>query len=299
MEVLASLSSAISGIVERVGPSVVRVEARHRLPASGIVWSADGLIVTADHAVERDEHICIGLATGETVAATMIGRDPTTDIAVLRTETRGLEPPAWTEPAGARVGHLVVSLGRPGRTIRATLGMISAVADNWRAPSGAQIERYIQTDAGLARGFSGGPLVDSAGNVVGMNTSGLLRWAALAVPVPTLRRVVDALVAHGRIRRGYVGIGAQPVRLPPGLRAQLGQEAGLLLVSVEPQSPAERGGLLLGDVLLSLGSVEVHHLDDLMGLLTADRIGTTVPARILRGGAVQDLAVEIGERRSP
>ncbi len=299
MEVLVSLSSELSAIVERVGPSVVRVEARHRLPASGIVWSADGLIVTADHAVERDESIRIGLANGETAAATVIGRDSTTDIAVLRGEARGLEPPAWTEPAGVRVGHLVASLGRPGQTIRATLGMISAVADNWRAPSGAQIERYIQTDAGLARGFSGGPLIDSAGSVVGMNTSGLLRWAALAVPVPTLRRVVDTLVAHGRIRRGYVGIGAQPVRLPPGLRAQLGQEAGLLLVSVEPQSPAERGGLLLGDVLLSLGGIAVHHLDDLMSLLTADRIGTTVPARVLRGGAAQDLVVEIGERRSP
>jgi S1-C subfamily serine protease len=297
MEALAGLSEAFAGIVDRVGPAVVRVEARHRLPASGVVWSADGLIVTADHAVERDEHIRIGLANGDIVAATLVGRDPTTDIAVLRAEAPGLTPPEWTEPGGIRVGHLVLSLGRPGRTIRATLGMISAVADNWRAPSGAQVDRYIQTDVGLARGFSGGPLADASGRVLGVNTSGLLRWASLTVPVPTLRRVVDTLLAHGRIRRGYLGIGAQPVRLPQGLRAQLGQNTGLLLVSVESDSPAERGGLLLGDVILSLGGMAVLHHDDLMSLLAADRIGTNVPARILRGGGVKELAVEIGERR--
>ena len=297
MEALATLSNTLAGMVDTVGPSVVRVEARHRLPASGIVWSADGIVVTADHAVERDEHIRVGLASGESVGAALVGRDPTTDIAVLRAEVQDLTPPEWTEPGGVRVGHLVLSLGRPGRTIRARLGMISAVADNWRAPSGAQIERYIQSDAGPARGFSGGPLVDASGEVVGLNTSGLLRWASLTVPVPTLRRVVDTLLTHGRVRRGFLGIGAQPVRLPPGLRQQLGEETGLLLVSVEPDSPAGRGGLLLGDVILSLGGVAVHHHDDLTGLLTADRIGTTLPARILRGGAVKELAVEVGERR--
>ncbi len=297
MEAIVSLSNTLAGIVDKVGPSVVRVEARHRLPASGTVWSADGIIVTADHAVERDEHIRIGFANGETASAALIGRDPTTDIAVLRAESQGLILPEWTEPGGVRVGHLVLSLGRPGRTVRATLGMISAVADAWRAPSGAQIDRYIQTDARLARGFSGGLLADTSGKVVGLNTSGLLRWASLAVPVPTLRRVVDMLITHGRVRRGYLGIGAQPVRLPAPLQQQLGQETGLLLVSVESGSPAERGGLLLGDVILSIGGVIIHHLNDLTGLLTAERIGASVPARILRSGVARELAVEVGERR--
>ncbi len=297
MEAIANLSDTLAGIVDKVGPSVVRVEARHRLPASGTVWSADGVIVTADHAVERDEHIRIGLANGDTVSASLAGRDPTTDIAVLRADAQGLTLPEWTEPGGVRVGHLVLSLGRPGRTIRAAHGMISAVADTWRAPSGAEIDRYIQTDARLARGFSGGPLADASGKVVGLNTSGLLRWAALTVPVPTLRRVVDTLITHGRVRRGYLGIGAQPVRLPAALRQQLGQETGLLLVSVESGSPAERGGLLLGDVILSIGGTAIHHLNDLTGLLTAERIGASVPARVLRSGVMRELAVEVGERR--
>jgi len=297
VEAMTSLSNTLAGIVDKVGPSVVRVEARHRLPASGTVWSADGVIVTADHAVVRDEHIRIGLAGGETVSAVLIGRDPTTDIAVLRADSRGLTLPEWTEPGGVRVGHLVLSLGRPGQTIRATLGMISAVADTWRAATGAQIDRYIQTDVRLARGFSGGPLVDESGKVVGLNTSGLLRWAALTVPVPTMRRVVDTLITHGRVRRGYLGIGAQPVRLPAPLQQQLGQEMGLLLVSVEPGSPAERGGLLLGDVILTIGGVVIHHLSDLTSVLIAERIGVSVQARILRSGAVRELAVEVGERR--
>jgi S1-C subfamily serine protease len=293
---LASLSDGLAGIVDTVGTAVVRVEARHRLPSSGIVWSADGVVVTAEHSVERDEQIRIGLANGEIVTATLAGRDPTTDVAVLRAEIRGVAPPEWVEPGALRAGHLVLSLGRPGRTIRAALGVISAVADDWRGPGGARLERYIQVDTPLARGFSGGPLVDVSGRVVGLNTSGLLRWASLAVPLPTLRRVIDVLLEHGRIRRGYLGIGAQPIRLPSGLQAQLGQQAGLVLISVEPGSPAERGGLLLGDVVLSLGGVAVSQHADLMSLLTADQIGTAVSARILRGGAVRELTVEVGER---
>lgn len=297
MELLSSLSDALAGIVEKIGPSVVRIEARHRVPASGTIWTSDGVIITADHAIQRDEHIRVGLATGDVVPATLIGRDPTTDVAVLRAQASSLAVPEWTEPAGVRAGHLVISLGRPGRTIRAALSMVSATTENWRAPTGAQIDRYIQIDAGLTRGFSGGPLVDASGRVLGLNTSGLLRWAALAVPVPTLRRVVDTLMTYGRVRRGYIGIGAQPVRLPSTVRAQSGQEAGLLLVSVEPESPADAAGLLLGDVLLSLDGTPVWSPDDLIGLLSADRIGATVSARVLRGGAAQDVAVVIGERR--
>ncbi|MGQ0567916.1 MAG: S1C family serine protease [Armatimonadota bacterium] len=297
MEAIASLSNALAGIVDAVGPSVVRVEARHRLPASGIIWAADGVIVTAAHVIEHDEHIRVGLADGQAVPAMLVGRDPTTDVAALRVEASNLRPPVWSEPHAGRAGHLVLSLGRPGRTIRATLGMLSAVADNWQAPSGAQIDRYLQTDTRLAPGFSGGPLADATGNVLGMNTSGLLRRAALTVPVPTLRRVVETLLTHGRMRRGYLGIGAHPVRLPVGLRADSGQQTGLLLVSVEPDSPAERAGLLLGDVILGLGEAKIHHLNDLTGLLTDEWIGQPIPARILRSGTLKDLTIEVGERR--
>ena len=296
MELLSNLSGALAGIVEATSPSVVRVEARRRFPATGTVWAAEGLIVTADHAIEHEEHIRVGLPDGRSVAATLVGRDPTTDIALLRAETDGLAPAAWGDPASARTGHLVLSLGRPGRAVRARLGVLSAVADNWRAPSGAEIGRYLEVDTGPAPGFSGGPATNAAGDALGMQTSALLRRASLVVPVTTLRRVVDTLLTYGRVRRGYLGIGAQPVRLPGRLREELGQEAGLLLISVEPGSSAEGAGLLLGDVILGFGGGRIYHLQDLMGLLGADRIGTAMPVRILRGGVVREMSVVVGER---
>jgi S1-C subfamily serine protease len=146
-------------------------------------------------------------------------------------------------------------------------------------------------------GFSGGPLLNAAGQVVGMNTSGLLRGASLTVPVPTLRRVVDMLQAHGRVRRGFLGVSTQPVRLPAALAESLGQETGLLLTAVEPDSPAEQGGLLLGDTLVGLDDQPIRQHDDLLALLASDRIGTVVSARIIRGGQGQELPVCIGERR--
>jgi serine protease DegQ len=297
VELLSNLSAALAGIVEATGPSVVRVEARRRFPASGTVWAADGLVVTADHAVEHEEHIRVGLADGRLLAATLVGRDPTTDIALLRVEAGALAPAAWGDPAAARAGHLVVSLGRPGRAVRARLGMLSAVADNWRAPSGAEIGRYLEVDTGPSPGFSGGFAVNAAGKALGLQTSALVRRASLVVPVTTLRRVVETLLTYGRVRRGYLGIGAQPVRLPARLREDLGQDAGLLLVSVEPGSPAEESGLLLGDVILGFGGDKTHHLQDLMRLLGADRIGIPMPLRILRGGVMREASIVIGERK--
>jgi S1-C subfamily serine protease len=268
------------------------------MPSSGIVWTADGLIVTASHTVETDDHAKVGLADGRTVSATLVGRDPTTDIAVLRVDATGLSVPAWDEAARARAGQLVVSLGRPGRTIRAALGMLGAVADAWQAPTGGRFDRYLQIDSTTPRGFSGGALVAADGRMLGMNTSRLLRGATLAVPGSTLRRVVDALLTHGRIRRGYLGIGAHPVRLPAGFRQQLGQDAGLLVVSVEPSSPAESAGFYIGDVIVGVNDASVRGLRDLAGALTEDRIGAQVTARILRAGAAHNLPIVVGEREA-
>jgi serine protease DegQ len=296
VRMLSTLSAEIAGLAETAAPSVVRVEARRRWPASGLVWAAEGLVLAADHAVEQDEGIRIGLADGATVPASIVGRDPSTDIALLRAETGGLMPPAWADPQQARVGHLAVIVGRPGRTVRARLGLLSAVAAAWRAPSGAELEPYLEVSAGRAPGFSGGAVLDSAGAVLGMLTSGLARHAAVALPEPTLRRVAAGLLAYGRMRRGYLGIGAQPVRLPAGLRAPAGHAVGLLVLSVEPGSPAEKAGLFLGDVLLGIGDAPVRHPQDLIAALGADRIGVEVPVRILRGGAVQQIGVVVGER---
>lgn len=295
-EILSSLSEALAEIADRGGRGVVRVEARRRLPASGILWSADGLVVTAHHIVRRDDNIHVGLPDGRTVSATLVGRDPSTDLAVLRAEATDLTPAAWAAPDGLRVGHIVLALGRPGRTVQATLGIVSALGDEWRTPAGGKLDRYLQTDVVMYPGFSGGPLVDAAGQVLGLNTSALLRGVSLTVPAPTVRRVVEALQAHGRMRRGFLGVGAQAVRLPEAIARQVSQETGLLLVSVNPGGPAEKAGLLLGDTIVSLDDHPVRQMDDLLALLSADRVGVTTPVRFVRGGQLQERSVVIGER---
>ena len=294
-KVLQELSNGLAATAETVGASALRVEARRRLPATGIVWSADGVVVTAHHVVTKDESIGIGLPDGQTVPATLVGRDPTTDLAVLRAEVTDLTPPQWADLESLRVGHLTLALGRPGKTVQATLGIVSALGKDWRTPAGGRLDRYLQTDVVMYPGFSGGPLVDVTGQVLGLNTSALLRGISLTVPVDTVRRVVETLLTHGRVRRGYLGVGIQPVRLPEALGEELGQETGLLLVQVKSGSPAEKGGLLLGDIIVALDGQSIRHHDDLLAYLTGDRVGTAVSMHIVRAGQVQDVTVAIGE----
>ncbi|HEY3249396.1 MAG TPA: trypsin-like peptidase domain-containing protein [bacterium] len=296
MAVLANVSEELAAIVADRGGSVVRVEARHRAPSSGVVWAADGVVLTADHAVEREEDIQIGVASGEVVSATLVGRDPTTDIAVLRAQAQRLVPAQWSDAGAAKVGHLVLALARPGKTVRARLGIISALGDAWRAPAGGEFDRYLETDVAMAFGFSGGLLLDATGNALGMNTAGLLRRTALAVPAATLRRVVEMLLAHGRVQRGYLGIGAHPVRLPGALRDQLGQRTGVIVISVEPKSPAEQAGIVLGDVLVAIAGAPVRHLDDVLSRLGPDSIGKPVVVKLVRGGEAKELSVSVSER---
>jgi len=293
---LEQVSNNFADAVEGVGPAVVRVDARRRFPASGLIWSSDGLIVTAHHVVRRDEGITVGLADGRLVAAALVSRDPSTDLAVLRAEAGDLTPPAWAEDSGLRVGQLVLAVARPDDALQASLGVIGALEGAWRSPAGGQIDRYVQSDLTLYPGFSGGALVSAAGSVIGMNTSALLRGVSLTIPASTLRRVVEALVAHGRVRRGYLGIGSQPVRLPDALASELGQETGLLLITVEPDSPADRAGLLLGDTIVTLAGERVRHLDDLQAILSGDLVGQTVTVRFVRGGRVEEREITIGER---
>lgn len=297
-QVLGSLSEAMAATVITAGAGVVRVEGRKRMSASGIIWSGDGVVVTAHHILQKDDGIQVGLPDGQSVAATLAGRDPTTDLAVLRVQASGLNllPRAGSTPESLQVGHLVLALGRPGRSVQATLGIVSALGDSWRTPLGGAIDRYLQTDVVMYPGFSGGPLINASGQVAGLNTSALLRGISLAIPTGTVERVVETLLAHGRIRRGYLGVSTQPVRLPAGLAQQLGQETGLLLAAVEPDSPAEKDGLLLGDTIIALAGSPVRHHDDLLALLSGDRVGQAVPVKIVRGGQVQELQVHVGER---
>jgi S1-C subfamily serine protease len=296
-ELLTTFSNALATTVEQAGANVVRVEGRRRLPASGVIWSADGVIVTAHHVVQHDENITVGLPDGSTTTASLVGRDPTTDLAVLRSQAANLPTPAWAELDQVRVGHLVLALGRPGQTVQATLGIVSALSEqSWRTPMGGQLDRYLQTDVVMYPGFSGGPLVSVTGALVGLNSSAVVRGVSLTIPAPSIRHVVETLLTHGRVRRGYLGVSTQPVRLPAGLAQQLGQETGLLLVAVEPDSPAEQGGLVLGDTLVALANTPVRHHDDLLAQLSPERVGTTVLLQLVRGGQVIELNVPVGER---
>jgi S1-C subfamily serine protease len=281
--------------VEAAGLSVVRVEGRDRLPATGLVWSADGVVVTAHHVLERDA-VRVGLPGGGTAPARLVGRDPGVDLAVLRAEAGSLRPAAWAEPGALRVGALVLALGRPGERIMATLGVISALDEGWRTPQGGFVDRFLQTDVVMFPGFSGGPLVDADGRVVGLTSSALVNGQSLALPLPTVRQTVSALLEHGRVRRGYLGIGAQPVKLPEALREVLGQESGLLMMNVEPEGPAGRSGLLLGDTLVTLNGQPVRSLEGLLATLGGDVVGRKVPARLVRGGQLRELEVLVGER---
>ncbi|MBE2268460.1 MAG: trypsin-like peptidase domain-containing protein [Anaerolinea sp.] len=294
-DVLQSLSNDLAATVETASQSLVRVEGRRRMAASGIVWSADGLVVTANHVIERDENIGIGLPNGAVVNASLIGRDPTTDIAILKVQANNLTPAVWA--SDPKVGHLVLAVGRPDATVQATLGVVSAVGEAWRTGAGGTIDMYLQTDVVMYPGFSGGALVTAGGQMFGMNTSGLANGVSLTIPAATLQRVAGALQAHGRVRRGFLGVSAQPVRLAANVAAQVGQETGLLLAAVEAGSPADQGGMFIGDTLITLDGHAVRHMDDLMAVLSGDRVGKAVSGRVVRGGQVQEVSVTIGERQ--
>lgn len=296
MDALSSLSESFAGIIERAGASVVGVEAGRRSRGTGVVWSSEGLVVTADHVVHHEEGVHVRLADGMVVDGALVGRDPTTDVAVLRARGAALEAPSWAEPASLRVGNLVLALGRPGQSLRATLGIVSVLGEGWQTPVGGRLDRYLEADVQLYPGFSGGPLVDTAGNFLGINTAGLRRGGSLTVVTPTIRRVVEALVAHGRIRHGYLGIATQSVRLGSGLGQRANQQGGLLVLEVEPGSPAEQGGLLLGDTVLAVADQAIRFPEQLFGLLGGERIGTPISIKIIRAGKVEQLVVIVGER---
>ncbi len=290
-DILQQLSDSMAGAVESAGKSIVTVSARRRLPASGVIWSADGVIVTSHHVVEQEDKIKIGLPDGKSVSATLIGRDPNTDVAVLRADTKGLTTPNWATADEVRVGHLALAVGRPGDDLQATLGVISALMHK------AEENKYFaQTDVVMYPGFSGGPLVSASGQIIGLNSSGLMRGVSLTVQTPTIQYVVENLLKHGKMRRGYLGVGIQPAKLPANLAEQLGQKTGALVVSVEADSPAEKGGLFLGDTIVSLGSNKIEDMEDLLGALSGAAIGANVSVKIVRGGQVHDLPVTIGER---
>ena len=295
-EILSQLSEDISSVVEDAGKAIVRVEARQRMPATGFIWNDEGIIVTSHHVVEQDDNIVIGLPDGSTTSATLVGRDPSTDVAVLKADLTGLAPASKGDAEGVKVGNLALALGRPGKSVRATLGMVNAIGNAWRTPAGGLVDRYVQAEVTMYPGFSGGPLVDSAGAVIGMNTSGLVRGSAAHIPVETLERVVSTILEHGKVRQAYLGVGTQPVRLQTKASEDAKQETGLLVISVETDGPADKAGLLQGDTIVTLDGEPVRHVDDLLSLLSSDRVGKTVDVAVIRGGMPTKISVSLGER---
>jgi len=294
---LTELSNDLAAAVDAVGRSVVAVHARRRIPASGVVWQP-GVVVATHHTIQRDDDITIGLHDGTTVEATLAGRDPSTDLAVLRLASAGSAPAAALATEAPRVGQLVLALGRPGASVTASLGIVSALGGEWRTWQGGTIDRFMRLDVAVYDGFSGGPLVDATGRVAGVNTSGLARATALTVPASTVSRVAAQLLSRGHITRGWLGIATQPVRLPAALQQSLGVDAaiGLVVVNVEPESPADRGGVLLGDIVLAVDDRRVSEPGDVIAALGGDRIGQAVGLRVARGGRAEQLTVTVGER---
>lgn len=294
---LAGLSRDLAATAELVGRSVVAVHARRRIPSSGVVWRP-GVVVAASHTISRDEDIGITLASGRTAAATLAGRDPATDVAVLRLEDAAVPAVEKGGDEDLQVGRLVLALGRPGPQLTASLGIVSAVGGEWRTWQGGKIDRFVRLDLSIYDGFSGGPLVEVGGRVLGLNTSGLARAIALALPAATVDRLTDQLLATGRVTRGYLGLAAQPVQLPEGLRRrlELPGRLGLVIVNLETDGPAEKAGLLLGDILVALEDQELGDPSDLIAGLGSDRIGRPAALRVIRGGALQTVSVTVGER---
>lgn len=288
-----SLNEDIRSVVEKTRDSVVEVRARRRNPSSGVGWPGDGLVVTALHTVEEEEGIEIQTARGESFPAEIAGRDPSTGIALLRAKKASFSIPAWGDTARLEPGDVVLVVASSSFGHRVSLTTASLVYGEWTTDQGGRIDRYIETDARLFPGFSGSLLLGADGRGLGLNTAGLRRRTPLAIPVETLRRVVDSLLEHGDIRRGFLGITTYPIRLPDSVKSQ---RVGLLVLSVQAGSPAEKAGLFLGDVLLSVDGRSVDSPATLFSLLGGEKIGKTLEARVLRTGKEQGISVVAGAR---
>jgi len=293
--ILVDLSNSMVAATEKAAVSTVLVNARRRMPASGIAYAAD-LVLTADHVIEREDGISILLDSGVEAAASLAGRDPGSDLAVLRVEKERMTP---ADPAlQVRIGQLVLALGRPSNAgIEASLGVVSAMGGPVRTPQGS-IDRYIRTDTTPYPGFSGGPLVDAEGRVAGVNTSGFGRGVTLTIPADYAWKVAEQLVKTGTMKRGYLGVRSEAVELTEAVQKALKrkQVTGLLLVSVERKSPAEAGKLIVGDILVGIDGQPVPDHDALFAHLTGDVVGKSLPMEVLRGGQPQTFTVEIGAR---
>ena len=294
MTTAMDLSNALAGAVERAAGSLFAVHGRPRLPSTGVHWRA-GLIVTASHTVEPDREVTLTAPDGRTLAAQVVGRDPRLDIAVLRAEVTGVPAADIHDDGDLRIGHLVLALGAGPR---ASAGIVSAL--DLRGGRQREPDAMLAVDLTLYPGFSGGPLVDVLGHVVGITTSGVSRHLQCAVRAAAVTRLTDHVVRAGRIPRAYLGVGTQAVVLPNDLRERLGltQRTAVIVVNVSSDSPAAAAGLVMGDVIVSIAGHAIAEPGDLVAVLQPDRVGNTVTTSILRGGEPRQIQVTVGERPS-
>lgn len=295
---LETLSNDLALLVQRFQEDVVAVHARPHYGSSGVVWRA-GVVVTADHTIRQEEDIQVTLSSGKQAAATLVGRDGGTDLAVLKVEGLGAPVDHADDGQSAKVGELALVLGRsPDSGPNASFGAISAVSGPWQTWRGGRLDQYIRLDASLFPQSSGGAVIDCRGRLLGIATSGLSRIAGLAIPVSSVNRVVGALLEKGHVPRGYLGIGVQPVAFPDALRSSLTipNKSGIMVVSVEAGGAASKAGVLLGDILVSAGETRLEQFEDLQSFLDSGVIGERRKAKLIRAGALREIEIVAGER---
>jgi S1-C subfamily serine protease len=289
-----SSSDNMADAVAAAQASTVRIEAGRCGRQTGIVFASD-LVITSQRALRAADNIAVFDAAGARREAELVGSDAGLDLALLRTQGDPLPVPIFAPHAELRVGQLVFALGRPGAAIRASLRTLGLLSEEFRTHAGGKLDRYIESDRGLPEGFEGGPLVDDQGRVIGMNSSSLQRGADLSVPHASLARSVQELLAHGRMRRGYLGVSSQPVRLPAALRDTLSQRSGALVLETDEQGPAHAAGLALGDVIVALDATPIRGPRELAAALR-DKHGQEVSLRIVRAGQLETRTLKIAER---
>jgi S1-C subfamily serine protease len=295
---IAKYSDELAVAAAQAELAVVTVYARRRIPSSGIYWR-DGVVVTAEHAIRREDEIKVALPDGKRVAGQLAGRDPGTDLAVLRLESGKTQVPQFGDPAHLKLANFVLALGRTrSGNLVASAGIIGGIGGEWRTWRGGRIDQSIRLDLELYPGFSGGPLVSVEGKVLGVNTNGLGRGRAVTIPVATVNRTVDELLAKGYIARPYLGVAMQPVAVPENLRAKLesAPSGGLMVLHVEAGSPAEKAGIVLGDTIVELAGKLALDTESVRELLGSAKVGDSITATVLRAGEPVELSIKLSER---
>lgn len=294
---LTEFSNNLTAAVEKGGTSTILVDGRRRYPASGIAYAQD-LVLTADHVVTREENIRVLLPDGKNLDATLAGRDPGSDLALLRLAEKALTPAQTSD--SIKVGQLVIALGRPNeKGVQASAGIVTSINGPARTHRGGLLDEFVRTETTPYPGFSGGPLINTEGEVLGLNTSGLTRGSSLTIPVKAAWRIADSLARHGSVKRGYLGVRTQPVDIPETARKSLKgeQKRGLLVLWLEENGPAQSGGLFVGDTITAVGGQPVGDPEDLFSALNSETVGKPTSVDLLRGGKPETVTVTVGERK--